>query len=608
MIFRIKNDEPTYNFLNKKCERFLGFLKAEFLSMNAPSLAKRVQRHPFEFERSGQPLNRPNNPHLPDFSLTVNKFVKDAPNPRNQKKQKKILGLKKKVLDTLFLVDLFGTSKLENFEEINSESKRLTEIDLEAFKLLKNIKRANFGDNYLPLEPFAVLPNLEELDLSCNALKKFDFNLSNSLTEDRAWSCLHTLDLSYNYCGNFIADLSLIPLLTSLNLSNNSLSMLPSNLMYFTCLTDLDLSNNNLNSDLSFFSLATIPSLQNLILDNNGIIHIPKFQFGFESLLKISIKNNSIEMVEDMDSLADLNLQEVNIVGNPIVLRPNYLAEIRRIMANSRITLICDVPPPPQLSCLTGKVKSVPIDPLTLPFKNKRHMRALKKNTVRGSQKLKPMDEKDEKHVSSKVDDDDVFMTAFTSKSIEPTQLPIPSYEDENEITNVWCEIPVLQREYRKSLSMRIMPKYMKAFKDLQFLVANPECKSFHNKAPKKKDNEIDLNVDDEDNDEMLEEILEFVVKEPTSSRRSIRTPRNMSIRSTSSRKREETVKIRNEINEMFDNMDEQIMAAEIEMQIADDNNEKARKEALLDEEKFATLHKQHEAIRASLMNTLNQK
>ena len=119
MIFRIKNDEPTYNFLNKKCERFLGFLKAEFLSMNAPSLAKRVQRHPFEFERSGQPLNRPNNPHLPDFSLSVNKFVKDAPNPRNQKKQKKILGLKKKVLDTLFLVDLFGTSKLENFEEIN---------------------------------------------------------------------------------------------------------------------------------------------------------------------------------------------------------------------------------------------------------------------------------------------------------------------------------------------------------------------------------------------------------------------------------------------------------------------------------------------------------
>lgn len=444
-----------------------------------------------------------------------------------------------RIFDTLFLVDLLNTTKFDKVTEINASSQNLNDIDITALKQLRTVKKADFSDNSLPLEPFSVLQDLEELDLSCNGLKQFEFDKCEreymDLDDDgRAWNSLHTLNLSHNMCSNTIADLQLIPLLSNLNLSSNSISNLPSNLMYFTCLTTLDLSNNNLNSDASLFSLATIPSLQILNLDYNGLVRIPRFQFGFEALNKISLRSNHFEESDDFDSLADiLSLQEVNIIGNPIVVRGHkYLAEAKKIFASAKIELICDPPAQPLKSTISGNVRTVPLDPLTLPFRSRAHKRALqdgidRKQPVRGSQKIPPLNlnsntnsNNNESNNNNNNNNDDVFMTAFTSKVDEnknksnksnegdkekmferieqrmmmninsnangelsyriPTIPParIPPYEEEEPTqTNFWSEIPVVQEDKRRVIFKQVDKDYNRAFNQLQFIVLHPESK-----------------------------------------------------------------------------------------------------------------------------------
>lgn len=460
---------------------------------------QRPQRQLFEFQKNGQPSARPPAGHKPDLvSLSV--VHKENPNkdsyfysnynrnraknitatslnfidlkslPTNpvpqvsssydnkiytqsQQKTNKnyTISVANRTFDTLFLVDLLNTSKFDQITEINASSHNLCDIDITTLKQLQSVKKADFSDNSLPLEPFSLLQNLEELDMSCNGLKKFEYDKCEkeyiSLDDDsRAWNSLHTLNLSHNMCSNMISDLQLIPLLSNLNLSSNSISTLPSNLMYFTCLTCLDLSHNNLNSDSSLFSLATIPSLQILNLDYNGLVRVPKFQFGFEALIKISLRSNYFEESDDFDSLADLiTLQEVNIVGNPIITRGSkYLAQAQKIFASAKINLICHSPTLPLKSTLTGNVRTVPIDPLTLPFYSRAHRRALnesveKKSPVRATQKVPPLN-LDQKAISinsnnnfaidsgnstttnnnnNSSNNDDVFMTSFLSKPDE---------------------------------------------------------------------------------------------------------------------------------------------------------------------------------------------
>jgi Leucine-rich repeat (LRR) protein len=205
------------------------------------------------------------------------------------------------------------TLQFDKVTQIDGSSRRLNSIDLSALRELSSVKKVDFRDNKLPLEPFAVMAALEELDLSCNFLKSFDYKSSESMTgDDRAWSCLVKLNLAFNACAKFLTDLQLIPRLSKLNLSNNSLNSLPSNLMHFTSLSYLDLTGNNLNGDPSFFSLATIPALQTLVLNENDIVHIPKFQFGFEALRQLHLNGNRIEVSDDIVSLTDFEQIEAD--------------------------------------------------------------------------------------------------------------------------------------------------------------------------------------------------------------------------------------------------------------------------------------------------------
>lgn len=581
-------------------------------------LTKRVPRAPYEFERVG-PIARQPAGHKPDFTLSVNRPPKNRSFSTNSFINSSQIKQKKNVtIDMIFLVDLLHTSDFSNCLEIDGSSKHLNAIDLTAIRQLSSLTKADFSDNSLPLEPFAVLPSLEELDLSCNSLKSFDYKSSESMTgDDRAWASLHTLNLSFNSCSQFLSDLQLIPLLADLNLASNSLSYLPSNLMHFTCLTDLNLANNNLNSDAAFFSLATIPSLRNLNLDGNNIMHIPKFQFGFEALIKLSMKNNKIEMFADIESLLDLNLEEVNILGNPILLRPPSLAESRQKFASLRIRLICDAPPPSIKRSLPPNMRTVAYDPLTLPTFSKAHVRALNRKRVSvdrsvpkqlQSLELPQMNspEKQKKVQKPKAPaqpahhEDDVFMTAFGSRAEDDEQefeTPENEVEEEEEeeiiISSIWNEVPVVQLDKRKKLTPKRRNEFLRAYSQLQFVVSHPDLRLKPRESPSMATEETE-ETEQTSQDRKPQDIIKgpkIVVvekKKPVASQLAARTEYT-----------------KTEIQKMLSSMQERLGSVERDLQVADESGQTAV-EIALDQKNFASLHKQYEQIRAELINTLN--
>ena len=592
--------------------------------MSLNNLTKRVPRAPYEFERIG-PLAKLPGGHKPDFTLSVNRPPQNrSASSSNFNNSSKIKRKKSVTLDTTFIVDLLHTSDFEKCTEIDGSSQYLNAIDLTAIRQLSSVQKADFSDNSLPLEPFAVLPSLQELDLSCNSLRSFDYMSSESMAgDDRAWASLTSLNLSFNNCSKILSDLQLIPLLADLNLANNSLSSLPSNLMHFTCLTDLNLSNNNLNTDASLFSLATIPSLRNLTLDGNNIMHIPKFQFGFEALTNLSIKNNKIEMSSDLENLLDLNLEEVNIIGNPIVLRTPSLAEARQKFAISNVQLICSAPPAAVNRALAGTLKTIALDPLTLPSFTKAHIRALNQkkitssvidrplskqsslsisqNSIQSPSKLQP--KKSQSIAQPKVSPDDVFMTAFGSKAeddepqrldIEPTELPEPE-EDEVEITSIWIDVPVVQLERRQKLTYKKRSEFLKAFSQLQFIVTHPDLRLKPRESPS-------MEAENSEQDSKRYDSSRTIQPDIIPQKKPIITPKKKAVAAKLAARTEYT---KTEIQKMLSSMQERLGNVEKDLLVADESGQSAV-EIALDQKNFSNLHKQYELIRAELVNTLN--
>lgn len=564
---------------------------------------RRGPRPLFEFQRTG-PIARQPAGHKPDFdfkgpSTTDGGFNNDQSNATiNNVLPKR----KSVVLDTLFLVDTLGTSHFEKFTEIDASSRKLNTIDLTALGQLVNIVKADFSDNTLPLEPFAVMPKLEELDLSCNSLRSFDYKSSETMSGDeRAWPALVNLNLSFNSCGKSITDLQLIPHLTVLNLSHNNITSLPANLMHFTCLVTLDLAGNQLNSEASFFSLATIQSLQTLILDSNGIKHIPKFQFGFEALSHISLKMNKIEMTEDIQSLTDLELlEDVNIAGNPIILRTKVLATVKQLYASSNIDLRTEDSPDLSIKSKSyAYFKAVPVDPLTLPSFTKQHQRALNKEV-----KVHSTVQREEPESNVVKPDDDVFMTEFGAKTDEDAPLNLNVQEqatsdEEREvessvevgdgiIASVWDEIPVLQQEKRKKLVPARRSEFVTALKRLEFLVTHPDLKikPRETTAQEKSDSQkIELK---RSSAPVKHAVTVTKAKKEIANQLAARTEYT-----------------KTEIQQMLRSMNDRLSIVERDLRATDESGQAAI-DIALDQRSFADLHKKYETIRAELINTLN--
>jgi hypothetical protein len=552
-------------------------------------LTRKVRRGPFEFERDGPRVHKPGG-HQPDFSLSVPKNSAPA-RTRSPAATLSVPTGRQITLDSLFIVDILGAADFGSITEIDCSSRRLNAVDFTALRDLSAVKKADFSDNKLPLEPFAVMPALEELDLSCNSLKSFDYKASESMAGDsRVWSCLAVLNLAYNFSSKMLTGLGLIPRLTKLNLAFNSLTTLPSSLMHFTCLSHLDLSGNQLNSDPVFFSLATIPALQTLILNENNIIRVPKFQFGFEVLMHLSLDQNKIEYPDDIASLTDLEqLEDVSILRNPILLRVRYLKSARAAFAAANITLNCDEAPAPVKHSMVGPLRTVRFDPLALPTFTKAHIRALNRKVRRTGESPELPPSSPDKPAA-----DTVFMTSFPSKSdeddvrpaqIHPTPLPEP---EPPEIVSIWDEVPVVQFDRRIELRPSRRQDFVTSFRKLEYLVAHPEIRL------KPRDSTC-LEPEDQTVSAILPDLI--IGKEPE--------PQARTKPSVATQLAARTEYTKEEIEGMLRSMEERLGVVERDLLVSDESGQTAI-DIALDQRNFAALHKQYEQIRAELINTLN--
>ena len=128
-----------------------------------------------------------------------------------------------------------------------------------------NLHYLDVSGNNLPFDRLRLLPQLDELNLSCNNLRDFDFSpipgihyapedevaaRGEYLLEDMiGFPALTKLDLSYNYASQTaIHILSVLPKLLTLSLASNDLVHLPSDLSNFWKLSRLSLRDNRLGS------------------------------------------------------------------------------------------------------------------------------------------------------------------------------------------------------------------------------------------------------------------------------------------------------------------------------------------------------------------------
>ncbi|KAH0793770.1 Leucine Rich Repeat family protein [Histomonas meleagridis] len=554
------------------------------------TLSRKVQRPLYEFQRTG-PIARQPAGHKPDLTLSIQK---SHANDKNSNDIKHITKTKNvNTLDNLFLIYILGYSEFEKCTSINASSQNLKAIDLESLKLLVNLQTADFSDNNLPLEPFSILPSLEELDLSCNSIIKFEYQSCIEICGDsEVWNSLYTLNLSFNNLELIsINDLQKIPHLTNLDLSHNSISSLPSNLIYFSSLTTLNLTSNLLNTDQTFFSLSTIPSLQTLILDDNDISYIPILQTGFTSLSKISLKNNKLENSGDFISLIDLeHIKEVDIIGNPILLRPKQLNDAREAFTASNIDLIFESTLEKNKP-LNLPLRTVSFDPLTLPRFTKAHKRALNRKIVVPEAGKQARTSTTETYSQP---DDNVFMTSVGAKSetseiiIEPTPLPNPNDTSEEEIKNIWKEIPVVNYEMRKKLDVKHRLEFVTAFNKLQFLVNHPDMRLIPKDSKESETNST------ENEFEISQDLIQ--------GKPETKTKKNTKV---STQLEADTEYTKEEIQNMLRSMEERLEMVERDLKAADESGQMAV-EIAFEQKNFTQLHKQYEAIRSELINTIN--
>lgn len=450
-------------------------------------------RPTFEFQRGG-PYIKGSAAHIPDLSLSITRpsiQLQQAqqsiilPNTsRSIKTQKTTRRKLPNTLDMFTIGDACGTLSYEDAQYLNLSSRKLNNVDIDSFKMLKSIIEFDVSDNSLPLEPFTFLHTLEILDFSCNNLSNF----SNDKIPDKStiFPSLKRLNMNYNSIGQIFHYFSAFPNLTQLTATNNNLTFLPKNTSQFMALEYLDLTNNSIHSEESFSLLANFPNLKTLILDNNNIEYIPKLQYGFEKLSTISLKNNRIEASNDIISLTDLeNLRKIDITNNPILVFRKDIEILQLAYSENNIEFICPIQEEPKRAPrkyhLNNNLFKVDKDPLlssttkeiTKRFSEKAH----KENTEKVDQPEEDETDYSKKSTEEKVETD-VFMTDFSQ--IPETPLPIPQNDtdEENEIQNIWKEVPVIQEENRKLFTThRSIEKYNDAFKKLKYIVEHPNIR-----------------------------------------------------------------------------------------------------------------------------------
>jgi hypothetical protein len=545
----------------------------------------KIRIAPFEFQRNGPIAKKPGG-HKPDFTLSItrpslaqNKQTTPAQSARRYKPV---------VLHDILAVDIVGSSDLSSAKTIDASGRHLTDVDRSTIARMTGCTKADFSDNSLSLEPFSLMPNLVELDLSCNSLRAFDFQESCNLVGDgRAWKSLRVLNLGFNSCSNCISELANLSGLIELNLAHNNLSVLPSNLMQFTSLTTLNLAGNSLSTDACFLALATLPSLSELNLDDNQIVRVPPIEFGFELLRRLSLRSNKLQLPQDIETLTEIDeLESVDICKNPLVLRIKYLTAARKIFQNAEIDLITQAGEKPKKKVLAGSLRTVTFDPLTLPSFSPQHCRALnKKHSEQFDSPKKAAEREPDKPPAN-----DLFITGFEAATDDHPAVAPTLQDDEPDFANVWAEIPIAGAQKRQTLTPNSRENFDQSFRKLCFLVDHPELRVKPRESPSTEPAPVHP---------------PSPPPEPAPSPRKSPGDKKWTISSAGRQLAARTEYTKGEIQRMLESMEERLAIVERDIQAADEGGEKAV-DAILEQKNFSTLHKQYETIRAELVNTLN--
>ncbi|XP_047142009.1 leucine-rich repeat serine/threonine-protein kinase 1 isoform X1 [Hydra vulgaris] len=236
-----------------------------------------------------------------------------------------------------------------NFINTSSECYSLCWSNLRLHKLHRhwlsnnseNIYMLDLHDNSIediPFDFFILLPNIKEVDLSCNLLRKFpdqNANLSKIIKVVARKNKLKILPLSLfnnpnithiDFSANEIINLPTHPeklwectMLKYLRLSNNKIISIPSSISGANSLEKLYLNDNLIQS----FECSWKCPLSELDLSNNQLVEFcPSFQIQWsDTLIKLNLSKNQIESISS--SICHLqNLHYLDLSFNTLRVLP----------------------------------------------------------------------------------------------------------------------------------------------------------------------------------------------------------------------------------------------------------------------------------------------
>ncbi|TMW55917.1 hypothetical protein Poli38472_008565 [Pythium oligandrum] len=224
-----------------------------------------------------------------------------------------------KTLDGFMMLDCCHVEFPDELTQAVLSGQEIKHVVAEDLLFFTNLVRLDMSDNEAPFEPFACLPQLQELDFQCNALQ--------TLSVDNGFQMLEVLNLSFNcLTAKDVEELSKLLRIRELYLSNNWIRSLPPVMDRFSKLEALSLEHNNIGGNEIFNFLAMAPRLRNLNLSHNKLTMFPETALtleekrgaGFYNLLYLNLAHNKITDEEDVIYTAELHsLRKLVLYGNP---------------------------------------------------------------------------------------------------------------------------------------------------------------------------------------------------------------------------------------------------------------------------------------------------
>ncbi|XP_053664071.1 protein artichoke-like [Anopheles marshallii] len=205
----------------------------------------------------------------------------------------------------------------QNIQTIDLSYNKVQQIDMSAFRTLKQMNNLNLAYNRLatieyPPDGVVTLPRLTTLYLSNNKIKRISFVQLNA-------SSMEFLELSSNRLSTMPEHIDQFPKLILLALNDNGLGTFDfASLESLSNLQRLELNNNRLRS-IDLPSEVLLPSLFQLSLANNQLTSVALEQLTAPRLSLIDLSSNLLKVIPDVFEKDVNQLQYVNVMGNPLV-------------------------------------------------------------------------------------------------------------------------------------------------------------------------------------------------------------------------------------------------------------------------------------------------